>query len=112
MSNPTSYGLTSVVYGVPALTGFVVQSSTISTKDGVMAIVLNETGQQVVRRYDDQINELTLDMIVNGGTAPIPGQTLTYNSILYEVQTCDVKSANKDFQKVTVKCLFSANITS
>ena len=112
MANPTTYGLSSVTYGTLPYTGFVVQSYTLAVKDGVLATVLNETGQEVVRRYDDQINELSLDMIVNGGSIPVPGQTLTYNSIVYEIQTCDLKAANKDFNKVSVKCKNSANITS
>ena len=110
--DPTTYGLSSATYGVIPLTGFVVQTSTISTKEGVNAVILNETGQEVTRRYDDQINELSLDMIVTTGSIPIPGQTLTYNSILYEVLTCDIKSQNKDWKKCTVKCKNSANCAS
>ena len=110
--DPTTYGLSTATYGVVPLTGFVVQTSTISTKEGVNAVILNETGQEVTRRYDDLINELSLDMIVTSGTPPVPGQTLTYNSIVYEVQTCEVKSANKDWKKVTCKCKNSANCTS
>ena len=112
MANPTTYGLTSVTYGTIPYSGFVVQSSSLSSKDGVMATVLNETGQEVCRRYDDQINELSLDMIVNGGSIPVPGQTLTYNEIVYEIETCDLKAANKDWNKVTVKCKNSANCAS
>lgn len=111
MATPNTYGLTSVIYGNPALSGFVVQSSTVATKTNVVAEVFNETGERVHVRYDDITNELTLDMIVNGGSIPVPGSTLTYNTVVYEIVSSDVKSANKDFEKVTVKCKNSEHLS-
>lgn len=106
-----TYGLTAVTWGVPVFTGFVVQSSSIATKNNVEAIVVNETGQEVHWRFDDLMNELSLEMLITTGTSPAPGAEITYNSIKYVVTACDVKSANKAFTVVSVKAKNTANIT-
>ena len=111
MSTPNTYGLTSVTYGTPALTGFVVQTSSVSTKAGVAAEIFDESGKRVHARYDDLIHELSLEMIVNAGTLPVVGGTLTYDSNTYEVTGVDIKKANKDFVKVSVKAKSSSAIS-
>ena len=110
MSTPNTYGLTQATYGVTALTGFVVQSSSLSVKPGVAAEIHDETGVRVHSRYDDNQTEISLEMIVNGGAIPVPGTVLTYNLIKYEIQSVDVKGANKDFTKVSVKAKTSPGI--
>lgn len=111
MSYPQTYGLSSVTYGNPTMTGFVVQATTISSKCGVVAEIFNELGERVHSRYDDLTYEISLDMIVNGGAIPLPGAELTFNSIKYEIQTVEVKTSDKDFTKVGVKAKNSAGIT-
>jgi len=106
-----SYGLSSLTWGTIPYSGFVVSASTLNTKPGVIAEVFNESGQRVASRYDDLTNEITLECIINGGTAPLPGAELTYNSIKYETLSVDYKCANKDFEKVSIKAKNSANLT-
>jgi len=111
MANPTTYGTTLATFGVTPLTGFVVQSTTLTTKCNVFNQVMNENGQLVTQRFDDQSNELSLDMIVSSGSAPVPGQLLTYNALLYAILNVDYKTSNKDFPRVTVKCQSSQYLT-
>ena len=107
-------GLTSVSYGVSGVfTGLVVQSTNISTKNGVEAKVLNELGQEVVRRYDDLINEISIDAVINGATLPVPGAEIVYptGGTKYELVSIEVKNTNKGFATVSMKAKNSANIT-
>lgn len=107
----TTHGLSSITYGNPTITGFVVQSSSVSTKPAVTAEVFDEAGIRVHSRYDDITNELSLDVIVTSGTIPTVGTVFTFNTVKYEITGVDVKTANKDFVKVSIKGKNSSGIT-
>lgn len=99
----SNYGLTSLVYGTPAVTGYVSQNQTISSKPNLIVEVMNETGKRVAVHYDDVTNELSWEGVFNGATLPTPGGTFTVNSILYECVGVDVKTVNNGVKTVSIK---------
>jgi hypothetical protein len=82
MAGPNTYGLTTLTWGVPTSTGFVVNSQTNSKTAGVNAEVTDENGRRVCARYDDIIQNVTFEALVTTGTAPDPGTTFTCDSIV------------------------------
>ena len=107
----TTFGSGTFTYGAGTLTGVVVQSATNSTKNNIAAEVFNETGQRVFCRYDDLTTEVTIEGIINSGTLPVPGTTISYNSVTYELLSVDVKYDNKNFQMLTLKGKHSAYLS-
>ena len=103
-------GLASVTWGVGTYTGFVVQSSTLAIKPGVNYEVFDENGVKRHIRMDDNVTELSLDMITNGGTQPYPGDVINYQATKYLVTSADIKRANKEMQSTAVKGITSTGI--
>ena len=106
-----SYGLNTLTFGVPTLTGYVVQSYNLGSKCALVVPVANESGVIVQRRYDDVTTEVSVEAVIAGATLPTPGGTFTYNGIIYEVQGVDVKGQNKEDTTCTVKGIVSQGIT-
>lgn len=98
-----AHGLASVTFGVPTLTGYVVQDFSISKKPALAVEVFDENGRRVYARYDDATDDLSIEAVFNGGDIPTVGSVLTYNATKYEVLSVDLKRANKDVQKVSIK---------
>jgi len=107
----TTHGLTTLTFGVPTLTGYVIQSYDSSTKAANVVEVMDEQGNRVVSRYDDITTEITIDAKLAGASLPAPGSTVTYNTIVYEVLSIDKKGVNKDFTTVSIKGKVSAGIS-
>lgn len=107
----SNYGLSSVSWGTPLMSGFVVQSYDISKSNQIVAEIFNESGVRKHVRYDDLTSELSIEVVYNGGTAPVPGEVLTYNGIKYETLNVDEKGSNKEFKKFTFKGKNSEGIT-
>jgi hypothetical protein len=106
-----SYGLNTLTFGVPTLTGYVVQSYNLGSKCALVVPVANESGVIVQRRYDDVTTEISVEAVFAGATVPTPGQTFVYNTIEYEVQTVDTKGSNKEDTTVTIKGIVSQGVT-
>jgi hypothetical protein len=106
-----NYGLSSLVFGAPAVTGYVVQSNAVSSKCGVVVPVADENGIIVQRRYDDVTSEVNFEAVFNGATIPTPGITFTVDSVEYIVETTDVKRENKGNKTVSIKGITSQGIT-
>lgn len=105
-----SYGVSGVVFGSPAVTGYIVQSNSVSTKPAVIAEVMDENGKRVHARYDDVTSEVSFDAIFQGASLPAAGGTFTVDGITYEVQSIDVKRENKGFKTVSIKGKVSEGI--
>jgi len=99
----TTHGLSTLVFNVPAISGYVVQTYNTSSKAANVIEVFNESGNRACSRYDDVTNELNLDAVFAGATLPTPGATFTYDSISYELLSIDVKRENKGAQTVNIK---------
>ena len=102
-------GLTGLTFGVPTVTGYVVQTYGVNHKSKI-ATVEDEQGIDVHRRYYDQSQELSFDAVITSATLPTPGDKFTYDSTDYEVQTVDIKGENKGFKKVSIKALKSEGV--
>lgn len=107
----TTHGLSTVVFGTPSLTGFVIQDYSLSTKANVVAEVFDENGIRVHSRYDDVTKEVTVSAVFAGASLPSPGAVFTYDSVSYEVVSVDQKRSNKGFQEVTIKGKTSAGVS-
>lgn len=105
-----SQGLAGLTFGVPAITGYVVQTYGVNRKSKI-ATVENEQGIDVHRRYYDQSEELSFDAVITSAQLPDPGDKFTYDGTDYEVQTVDLKGENKGFKKVSIKALKSEGVT-
>lgn len=111
MANPVTYPTGSTVsYGVYSYTGYIVQTYDIVKKNNVVAEIFDENGVRSHVRYDDLTKELSLEMYVNGGAEPIPGEVLTYHSVKYEILEVTVKGSQKDFVRVAVKAKNSEDV--
>lgn len=108
---PNTYGLSSLVFGVPAISGYCVQTQSVSSKNNVEATVLDENGIIVHRRYDDLQSEVSWEAYVNGGSIPTPGSTMAIDSVTYIVVSCDVKRENKGFKVLNLKGVTSSGIS-
>lgn len=104
-----SQGLSGLTFGVPSITGYVVQTYGINRKAKI-ATVEDEQGIDVHRRYYDQSEELSLDAVITSALLPHPGDKFTYDGTDYEVQTIDLKGENKGFKKVSIKALKSEGV--
>lgn len=99
----SSTGISTLTFGVPTKTGFVIQSFTKASTPAVAAEVTNELGQRVHARYDDVTDEITVEALIAGATLPLPGQSFAYDGETYETLSVEVKGANNDFRRVTIK---------
>jgi hypothetical protein len=108
---PDTYGLTTLTFGVPTMTGFVLQTSTKSTTPANVIEVPDENGNLKCARYDDTTTEITLDAVFAGGTYPTVGGTFTFDSIKYICTSLEIKAENKGAVKATIKGKTSEYIT-
>lgn len=106
-----TYGVSGVVFGSPALTGYIVQSNSVSSKPAVVAEVMDENGKRVHVRYDDVTSEVSFDAIFQGASIPAAGATFAVDGVTYEVLSVDVKRENKGFKTVSIKGKTSESIT-
>lgn len=97
------YGLQTLTFGNPALTGYVVQSYTTTSNSANVIEIADETGNRKCVRYDDDTTEITIDAYFAGATLPTPGSTFTYDSVTYECTSIEKKGENKNATKVTLK---------
>jgi len=107
----TPHGLTTLTFGVPTFTGYVVQSYTKANHCANVVEVLNEDGNRVAAYYDDVTTEITLDAVFAGATLPTVGATFTYDSVTYECLSVEKKGENKGAVKASIKGKKSASIT-
>ena len=105
------YGLTSITFGTPTVSGYVVQSNTVSTKPAVAVEVTNELGQRVYVNYDDVTSEVSFEAVFQGASLPTAGGTFTVDTVTYEVLSVDVKRENKGVKTVSIKGKTSANVS-
>ena len=106
-----THGLTTLTFGVPALTGYVIQSYTNANHCANVVEVLNETGNRVCSRYDDSTHEITVEAILAGATLPTVGGTFTYDAVTYECLSVEKKAENKGAVKVSIKGKVSENLS-
>ena len=108
----TTYGLQTLTFGTPTKSGYVVQSSSTSATNGVVAEVLDNSGVRRAVRYDDETIELSLEAVLHASTTlPSPGGSFAYDGETYEVLSVEKKSANNDFVKVAIKGKKSQGVT-
>lgn len=104
------HGLSTLTFGVPTLTGYVIQSYTKSTTSANVVEVFNEIGNRVASNYDDITTEITLDAVIAGATLPTVGTTFSYDGVTYECVSVEIKGENKGAKKVSLKGKKSASI--
>lgn len=97
-----TYGLTTLTWGTPTSTGFVVTSVTNNQTTNVAAEVIDENGRRVCARYDDVVQTVTFEALVTTGSAPDPGEVFTNGGVDYECLSVEVKRVNNDFQRLTI----------
>jgi hypothetical protein len=106
-----THGLTTLTFGTPSMTGFVLQNQSLKTSPANVIEVQDENGNLVCARYDDTTTEITLDAVFAGGTYPTVGGTFTINSVKYICTGLEVKSENKGATKVSITGKTSEFIT-
>lgn len=107
-----TYGLNTIEFsGVPAMTGYVVQTYTLGSTPANIIEVFDEDGNRKAVSYDDITNEISLDCVFAGATLPVAGATFTYNSDDYECLSVEVKGENKGAKKISIKGKNSAGIS-
>lgn len=107
---PQTHGINYFTYGVPTMTGFVVESYDTKTKAALVIPIANESGVVITRRYDDITTNITINAVVGSGSAPTPGNTINYNGYYYEVEDVNLKGNNKQAQMITINGIYSQGI--
>jgi hypothetical protein len=105
------YGLQTLTFGVPTVTGYVVQSLTKTNNCANVVEVHDENGDRAVVRYSDETNEISFDAYIAGATLPSAGGVITIDGVTYEVISVEVKAENKGARKVAIKGKKSEKIT-
>ncbi len=106
-----TYGITGLSYGVPVWAGYIVNGYTNTSKCNIEAKVYNETGSLVVERYDNRQNDISLEVMVVTGSAPIPGNVITYDSIKYIATQVALNAKNQGFYTYNITAHTSDAIT-
>lgn len=99
--NPS--GVSSIVFGAPSLTGYLVQGATKNRVPNLVASAQNHVGQVVARRYDDITETISFDAIILNATVPVAGSTFSYDGSTYEVTSVDETFSNTDFKRISVQ---------
>lgn len=106
-----TYGLQTLTFGTPTMTGFVLQSYTKTTTPNNVIEVMDETGNLKAARYDDTTTEITLEAVFAGGTYPDAGQVFTFDGVKYITTSVEIKAENTSAVKATIKGKTSEFIT-
>lgn len=98
MANPTTHG-TAHVFGIQAGTGAVtnavVQAFSLTTDEQNKTSTLNELGNEIERRRDDQMKEGSITLrFTSSYVELVSGDVITYDSVKYEVDTVGVTETN------------------
>jgi len=104
---------TAHLYGVE---GTVSNATVLSFRDKASckntAETMDETGNEIERRYDDLHHDATMRVRMRTSySIPAPGSTLTYNAVTYEVVDTEKDTQNKGFREITLNLKNSAGIT-
>ena len=104
---------TAHLYGV---SGTVSNATVLSFRDKESckntAETMDESGNEIERRYDDLHTDATLVIRMRTSyTRPAPGSTLTYDSVTYEVVDTEKNTVQKGFREITLNVKKSANVT-
>lgn len=113
MPLPQTYG-TDHVYGLLDTTQdyITIQSDGIDDSCGVDVKVLDSTGRVCTVRKDDLHNALTfMGILKPGGTKPQAGYQVTFDSVVYIIDTVSNAGENTGFRKFTVKATKYQQIT-
>jgi len=113
------YGLSTVNFGTPILSGFgiISKDASVDQSPNINAIVENETGSIVVRRLDDTITTFNFSGYTNNGTGSFslaPGVLASITSSIFTGQaiceTVGIKYACKEFTQFSAKLVNNPNI--
>lgn len=101
------------LYGVA---GTVTNATVLSFRDKQSckntAETMDESGNEIERRYDDLHTEATLTIRLQASyTRPAPGSTITYDSVVYEVVDTEKNTVQKGFRELTLNVKKSAGIS-
>lgn len=113
MALPQTYG-TDHTYGLLDITQdfITIQSDGIDDSCGVDVKVLDALGRVCTVRKDDLHNALTfMGILKPSGTKPKAGYTVTFDSVVYIVDTISNTGENTGFRKYTVKATKYQQIT-
>lgn len=93
------------LYGIDGtITNCAVQSVSRKKSFANTSEVVNEQGNRITKRYDD-ISADTVELIPKGTySEPEPGQSLTYKTIKYIIESVDDKREAKGFVRYTLTC--------
>lgn len=73
---------------------------------------IDESGNEIERRYDDLAQEATITIKIRSGyDIPDPGTTLTYESVVYDVTSVERVQQAKGFRMVTLNLKKTEYIT-
>ncbi len=92
------------IYGITGTaTNATVQSFSYKNEAKNTAETVDESGNEIERRYDDVHKEASVEMKIKAGFAePAVGDTFVFNAISYEVVSIDHKEEAKGHQMVTL----------
>lgn len=89
-----------------------VRSFRVKTHPANKAQTENESGNVIERRRDDVTSEATIVIRQRTAwTAPAPGDQLTYNSVIYEVEDIEKSETFNGYRESTINLIVSEGIT-
>jgi len=107
---------TAHIFGIQAGTGSVtdatVQSFSNSTSKQNLSATLDEIGNEIERRSDDVLQDVSFTLRIQAGYAlPAVSDVITYDSIKYDILTVDVAETNNAHVVVTITAKTTEYIT-
>jgi hypothetical protein len=111
-ASPVTYG-TAHLYGIAGtLTGVTVADFKYKVKPANYQQCMDENGNVIERRYDDNTTEATITVILTStSTTPTAGSELTYNSVKYIIQDVEHSEQAKGARRETYNLITSQYIT-
>lgn len=101
------------LFGVAGtITNAAVQSVNVTKSFSNVTEVKDENGNVVSRRYDDKMEEGTIEIIIASGySIPDQGDQLSYDSVTYEIVSVGKSESNGDHRKVSLNVKKSEYVT-
>ena len=104
---------TAHVYGISGtIANAAVQSFSIKKDFQNRSSTLDESGNEIERRMDDTIAEGSITIrFTSAYTEPVPGATLSYDTVTYEIVSVDLAETNNGHAQYTLSIKTTENVS-
>jgi len=88
-----------------SVVGLVVQSDSWTVRYALDVEVMDEQGRVITDRLDDERNEITIEGVIKVTDSVLPGNTLTYDAMIFIVKEVTDRGSNQEYRKLSVRAV-------